>query len=58
MVEAAWDLPRSGLPGYGAGLLGAAVFVGDVVALVFPRRTGKLAAEHRRGRDGCARRAG
>jgi membrane protein len=34
-VEAAWDLPRSGLRGYGAGLLGAAVFVGDVVALVF-----------------------
>lgn len=34
-VEAAWDLPRSGLRGYGAGLLGAAVFVGDVIALVF-----------------------
>ena len=34
-VEAAWDLPRSGLRGYGAGLLAAAVFVGDVVALVF-----------------------
>jgi membrane protein len=34
-VEAAWDLPRSGLRGYGAGLLGTAVFVGDVVALVF-----------------------
>jgi membrane protein len=34
-VEAAWGLPRSGLRGYGAGLLGAAVFVGDVAALVF-----------------------
>ena len=33
-VEAAWDLPRSGLWGYGPGVLGSAVFVGDVVALV------------------------
>jgi membrane protein len=32
--EAAWELPRSGLRGYGPGLLGAAVFIGEVVALV------------------------
>jgi membrane protein len=34
-VEAAWELPRAGWRGYGPGLLGAAVFVGDVIALVF-----------------------
>jgi membrane protein len=33
--EAAWELPRSGLRGYGPGLLGAAVFIGELVALVF-----------------------
>jgi membrane protein len=32
--EAAWDLPRSGLRGYGPGLLGAAAFVGEVIGLV------------------------
>ena len=32
--EAAWELPRSGLRGYGPGLLGAAVFIGEVVALI------------------------
>ncbi len=32
--EAAWDLPRSGLRGSGPGLLGAMVFIGEVVALV------------------------
>ena len=33
--EAAWELPRSGLRGYGPGLLGAAVFIGELGALVF-----------------------
>src|SRR5690349_5606043 len=33
--EAAWELPRSSLRGYGPGLLGAAVFIGEVVALIF-----------------------
>ena len=32
--EAAWELPRSGLRGYGPGLLGASVFIGEVVALI------------------------
>ena len=32
--EAAWELPRSGLRGYGPGLLGAAVFIGEAVALI------------------------
>ena len=31
--EAAWALPRSGLRGYGPGLLGAAAFFGEVVGL-------------------------
>ena len=33
--EAAWELPRSGLRGYGPGLLGAAVFIGELGALIF-----------------------
>jgi membrane protein len=34
MVEAAWELPRSGLRGYGPGLLGSAVLVADVALLI------------------------
>ena len=33
--EAAWELPRSGLRGYGPGLLGAVVFIGELGALLF-----------------------
>ncbi len=32
--ETVWELPRSGLRGYGPGLLGAAVFIGEVAVLV------------------------
>jgi membrane protein len=32
--ETAWELPRSGLRGYGPGLLGSAVLVADVAALI------------------------
>jgi membrane protein len=56
--EAAWEPPRSGLRGYGPGLLGAAVFIGELGTLVFLAATVHAFSVKRRRSGRRARRGG